>query len=227
MNTWTTTRTGLTFHSFSSDGTAICRSSIKAAGGLITETQVDESLAEARRARVRGMKKCDTCATKEAAFRDRLETSMAPSTGEGDHLAPAEADWDAVADALNTPVVMDALHAEAAAEMVAAPVEQAITAVKGRKVVVLSDKMHEELMYAANRYQNADGVVAYCPRRTEDALFRRGLITYPTGRYDTPPVITVEGWAYLAGKGFQRRAEDKGRLTLGEALIHAYHLNRR
>ena len=86
----------------------------------------------------------------------------------------------------------------------------------------ISQRMHEELLCAGNRYQNAYGVVAYCPRRTEDALLRRGLITYATHHPDNYPVITTRGWAYLASKGFNRRAEDPGRLPLSEALTQAY-----
>lgn len=86
----------------------------------------------------------------------------------------------------------------------------------------VSAKMHQELLVSANWYQNSHGVVAHCNRRTEDALLRRGLITYDTHREDNFPVITVKGWAYLASKGFNRRAEDPGRLSLEEAREEAY-----
>jgi DNA-binding CsgD family transcriptional regulator len=90
--TWGTTKTGTVFHSFKADGTAICRGSIRQPEGVdsYTETQVDARLAEAWGARVRGFRKCETCAGKEAAFRDRAEAAMAPATGEGDYLPPAE-----------------------------------------------------------------------------------------------------------------------------------------
>lgn len=91
------------------------------------------------------------------------------------------------------------------------------------KALNVSSRMHDELIFAANFYANAHGIVAYCPRRTEDALIRRGLITYDTNRNDHYPVITLKGWAYLeASIGFRRRAEDKGRLSLSEALEAAY-----
>ena len=86
---WGRTETGMVFHSFDADGIAICRKSIKAAGESVTETKVDEMLAEAWGIRVQGYSKCERCATKEAAGRDRLAASMAPSTGEGDYLSPA------------------------------------------------------------------------------------------------------------------------------------------
>lgn len=88
--------------------------------------------------------------------------------------------------------------------------------------VKVSPKMHDELILAANTYQNARGVVAWCGRRTEDALIRRGLITYDTHQPDNFPVITVKGWEYLASTGYKRRAEDFGRLTLDQALAEAY-----
>lgn len=85
----------------------------------------------------------------------------------------------------------------------------------------VSAKMHEDLLYAANFYQNPYGKFVYSTRRTEDALLRRGLITYDVTE-DNYPVITVKGWAYLASQGVKRRAEDPGRLTLEEALEEAY-----
>ena len=87
---WGRTETGMVFHSFDADGIAICRKSIKAAGEFVTETKVDEMLAKAWGISAQGYRKCERCATKEAAHRDRLAASMAPSTGEGDHLPPAE-----------------------------------------------------------------------------------------------------------------------------------------
>lgn len=89
--TWTTTETGQTYHSFKADGVAICRSNIKADQyrGTRTETQVDEALAQAWGISTQGYRKCGTCAKKEAAHRDRVAASLAPSTGEGDHLPPA------------------------------------------------------------------------------------------------------------------------------------------
>lgn len=90
--TWGTTRTGMTYHSFNADGTAICRKNIRQPEGVdsYTEAQVDARLAEAWGARVRGFRKCDTCSEMEAAFEARVEASMAPSTGEGDYLPPAK-----------------------------------------------------------------------------------------------------------------------------------------
>lgn len=88
--------------------------------------------------------------------------------------------------------------------------------------IKVSPKMHEELVMAANWYQNSRGVVAFCGRRTEDALIRRGLITYDTHQPDNYPVITVKGWEYLASTGYKRRAEDPGRLTLEEAWDDAH-----
>lgn len=85
----------------------------------------------------------------------------------------------------------------------------------------LSPKMHEELILAANFYGNSAGSVSYCPRRTEDALIRRGLITYDV-TVNNCPVITVKGWEYLASQGFERRSEDPGRLTLDGALAEAF-----
>jgi|SRR5690349_14442492 len=91
QKTWNTTKTGMIYHSFKADGTAVCRSSIKAPviGGLVTEKRVDERLAQAWGARVRGFRKCETCSTLEAKAAERAEASMQPSTGEGDHLPPA------------------------------------------------------------------------------------------------------------------------------------------
>lgn len=95
----------------------------------------------------------------------------------------------------------------------------------------VSDRMHLELMFAANFFQNSRGVVAFCPKRTEEALYRRGLISgtsYGTlGNTPDYPVITVAGWNYLAAKGFRRRAEDPGRLTMHEALTEAYETTRK
>lgn len=90
--TWMTTRTGMTYHSFKADDTAICRKNIRRPEGVdsYTEAQVDARLAEAWGARVRGFRKCETCSEMETAFEARLASSMAPSTGEGDYLPPAE-----------------------------------------------------------------------------------------------------------------------------------------
>lgn len=88
----------------------------------------------------------------------------------------------------------------------------------------LSDQMHSELLFAANAYQNARGVLALCPKRTEDALVRRGLVTRDPAVAGNNPVITVKGWDYLASKGFNRRAEDPGRLSLEEAWDEAVAL---
>jgi DNA-binding CsgD family transcriptional regulator len=89
---WSLTETGKVYHSFNAAGVALCRSSIAADQyrEAITETKVDEMLAEAWGIRVQGYRKCERCATKEAGHRNRVETSMAPSTGEGDYLPPAE-----------------------------------------------------------------------------------------------------------------------------------------
>lgn len=104
-NTWGTTRTGMVYHSFNEEGQAICRNNIRRPEGVdsLTETQVDARLAEAWGARVRGFRKCESCTQMEAAFRDRLEASMAPSTGEGDYLPPSE-DVAPVQDPQTAPV---------------------------------------------------------------------------------------------------------------------------
>ena len=86
--TWNLTRTGKTFHSFSTDGRAICRDSIRRGdtAASFTEDDVnrmtDENLTGAYR-------KCNGCGVKEAGHRDRVEASMTPSNGEGDYLPPA------------------------------------------------------------------------------------------------------------------------------------------
>ena len=90
--TWGRTETGMIFHSFDADGVAICRKNIKAAGEFLTETKVDEMLAKAWGISAQGYRKCDGCETREAAHRDRLAASLAPSTGEGDYLSPAAAE---------------------------------------------------------------------------------------------------------------------------------------
>lgn len=92
--TWGRTETGFVYHSFNADGTAICRKNIKAAEDreLFTEAKVDEMLAEAWGIRTIGYRKCEGCETREAARRDRLAASLAPSTGEGDYLPPAAAE---------------------------------------------------------------------------------------------------------------------------------------
>ena len=77
--TWGRTETGMIFHSFDADGVAICRKNIKAAGEFLTETKVDEMLAKAWGISAQGYRKCERCATKEAAHRDRLAASMAPN----------------------------------------------------------------------------------------------------------------------------------------------------
>lgn len=89
-STWGRTETGTVYHSFKADGTAICRSNIKlGSNGLITEEKVNQLLARAWGVRTQGVRKCSTCETKEIGHRNRVEASMAPSTGEGDHLPPA------------------------------------------------------------------------------------------------------------------------------------------
>lgn len=87
--TWGRTETGMVFHSFKADGTAICRSNIKAAGEFRTEASVNAALAKPWGLATQGFRKCENCAAK-AAFRDRAEASMTPSTGESDHLPPAD-----------------------------------------------------------------------------------------------------------------------------------------
>ena len=89
---WSLTETGKVYHSFNAEGVAICRSSIEADQyrEAIAETKVDEMLAEAFGVSALGYRKCERCATKEAARRDRVESSLTPSTGEGDYLSPAE-----------------------------------------------------------------------------------------------------------------------------------------
>lgn len=92
MKSWNTTRTGMVFHSFKTDGTAVCRGNIRHAEGteLFTEEQIDARLAEAWGARVRGFRKCDSCSGLEAKAAARAEASMQPSADEGDYLPPAE-----------------------------------------------------------------------------------------------------------------------------------------
>lgn len=98
--TWNLTETGMVFHSFNADGAAICRSNIKVGSGRKpwTESQMDKSLASVWGMSTQGYRKCASCAKKEAAFQARLEASLAPSTGEGDHLPPAGATEEIVAE---------------------------------------------------------------------------------------------------------------------------------
>ena len=86
--TWNLTRTGKTFHSFSTDGRAICRDSIRRGdtAASFTEDDVNRMTDENRTG---AYSKCGGCEVKEAAGRDRLAASLAPSDGEGDHLPPA------------------------------------------------------------------------------------------------------------------------------------------
>lgn len=89
--TWGTTETGTVFHSFGV-AHAECRKNIKPAPltELRTEESVDQALETPWGISTLGYRKCAKCARIEAAFRDHLEASMEPSTGEGDYLPPAE-----------------------------------------------------------------------------------------------------------------------------------------
>lgn len=104
--TWGRTETGMVFHSFKADGTAICRSNIKAAGEFRTEASVNAALAKPWGLATQGFRKCENCAAK-AAFRDRAEASMTPSTGEGDYLPPA-AEAPSTPDTEETPMGLEA-----------------------------------------------------------------------------------------------------------------------
>lgn len=99
------------------------------------------------------------------------------------------------------------------------------TIARNAKAANLSDVMLNEMDYAARiGYQ---GEVVYAGRKTEDALMRRGLITF---EYDSTlfaankhgyrnPVLTVAGWAIVCPEG---RPADKGRMTLDEAWDDAH-----
>lgn len=96
-------------------------------------------------------------------------------------------------------------------------------------MAALSDRMYEELYQAARfGYQ---GEMVTCNRKTEDALLRRGLVTY---EYDGSrfaaaapghgrnPVLTVAGWALLGRTASIERPADSGRYSLAQAQAEAY-----
>lgn len=82
---WNTVGTGLKIHAFN-NGTALCRSNYKNAtpAGNLDYCEATD------RARSWGLSLCTTCDAKFNAAVERLENSLRPSTGEGDHLPPAE-----------------------------------------------------------------------------------------------------------------------------------------
>lgn len=82
---WNTVGTGLKIHAFN-NGTALCRSNYKNAtpAGNLDYCEATD------RARSWGLSLCTTCDAKFNAAIERLENSLAPSTGEGDYLPPAE-----------------------------------------------------------------------------------------------------------------------------------------
>lgn len=89
----------------------------------------------------------------------------------------------------------------------------------------LSPTMLDALLYGAQRgYQGSVNANS----RTENALERRGLITWnhnvtgDTGYYWPFPVITAKGWAFLWETNKVTRPADDGRLPIGSALIEAY-----
>lgn len=83
--TWNTVGTGLKIHAFN-NGTALCRSNYKNAtpDGNLDYCEATD------RARSWGLSLCTACVVKFNAAIERLENSLRPSTGEGDHLPPAE-----------------------------------------------------------------------------------------------------------------------------------------
>lgn len=100
--TWGRTETAFTFHSFKADGTAICRSNIKAQadGTRRTEGQVDSMISDSPHL----FRKCTACEKKEAAHRARVEDSMAPANP-----------YDQVCEGIVTPEA-EAAYAEYLAE---------------------------------------------------------------------------------------------------------------
>lgn len=82
---WNTVGTGLKIHAFN-NGTALCRSNYKNAtpAGNLDYCEATD------RARSWGLSLCTTCDAKFNAAIERLENSLRPSAGEGDHLPPAE-----------------------------------------------------------------------------------------------------------------------------------------
>lgn len=89
----------------------------------------------------------------------------------------------------------------------------------------LSPVMLDALLYGAR--QGYQGSIR-TNRRTEDALERRGLITWDhevrdsTGDRWLSPVLTTEGWALVWYAAKVERPADEGRLPIGSALKEAY-----
>lgn len=217
---WSYSDTGTKMHAFD-NGKALCRPTITRPVGVIERTAVDYSTAAGRTC-AKCLQKFNAELAKEEAYQARLKASMTPSNGEGDYHPPA--------DRLHVPTQETPCCAHASMHHGARGCDEcfcrASRTVAHQGVVKpelpVSDVMRDELIYAANLYQNSAGVVAYANRRTEDALLRRGFITYDTHRADNYPVITVKGWDYLASTGYKRRAEDPGRLRFDDALTEAY-----
>jgi hypothetical protein len=89
---WNTTQTGYLFHNFE-NGQATCNRRIKGTGVGTSFETLEATQEHAKAWRVGSLRNnitvCEKCEAKELAFRERAEASMAPSTGEGDHLPPA------------------------------------------------------------------------------------------------------------------------------------------
>lgn len=89
---WNTTQTGYLFHNFE-NGQATCNRRIKETGVGTSFETLEATQEHAKAWRVGSLRNnitvCEKCEAKELAFRERAEASMAPSTGEGDHLPPA------------------------------------------------------------------------------------------------------------------------------------------
>lgn len=89
----------------------------------------------------------------------------------------------------------------------------------------LSPMMLDALLYGART--GFQGTVK-TTRRTEDALIKRGLITYDHNVTDDRgdrwiyPVITAKGWTFLWETNKVTRPADDGRLPIGSALAEAY-----
>src|SRR5690348_8551289 len=90
---WNTTKSGNLFHDFNADGTAACGTRGTEGCGLAYKTleEAEERVATWRVGSLRNnVRICTKCEARELAARDRLAASLAPSTGEGDYLPPAE-----------------------------------------------------------------------------------------------------------------------------------------
>lgn len=90
MKTWNLTDTGVVFHSFKADGTAICRKNIKA-GSWAFRTR-ERAEASVSNIIVNGHRMCESCVKKETATEERAAASMQPATEAHDfgYVAPQE-----------------------------------------------------------------------------------------------------------------------------------------